>query len=234
MAIVTGAKKGIEIALSNVKNKKASNSSNTQSKSLTSSAYDIYSQAIAKQNDLLLQQQEQMRKQRENQLNSTVNANNLAAEKSMNEAYILKMQAERDMPQKLRAYGISGGAAESTVNDLNNSYMNSRAEIDAQRLQANAQAKMAYDDGISSDWQNYLSALLKLQSNIPTQTKSSGAKTAVTSQESASDATVSQPVLPNTQNSDTVALNAALISKYLAMGLTIQEINKILKFGGNK
>ena len=67
------------------------------------------------------------------------------------------------MPQQLKALGISGGASESTLAGIENTYMNNRASIEAARNQANSLARQNYSTGVTDDYMDYLSALAKLK-----------------------------------------------------------------------
>ena len=60
------------------------------------------------------------------------------------QAYITRMQAQRDMPQQLAAQGIRGGATETTLNNIYNNYLNAR----------NA-AKSSYDESTGALSSNY-------------------------------------------------------------------------------
>lgn len=60
------------------------------------------------------------------------------------QAYITRMQAQRDMPQQLAAQGIRGGATETTLNNIYNNYLNAR----------NA-AKASYDESTGALSSNY-------------------------------------------------------------------------------
>jgi len=106
--------------------------------------------------DLYRQQYELAEKRRKARLDATINANNQAADRSLNDAYIAYMLQQRNLPQQLRANGINGGATETTLGDMNNTYMNNRYNIMANRDNANAQARLAYDDGLAGDYGTYL------------------------------------------------------------------------------
>lgn len=60
------------------------------------------------------------------------------------QAYITRMQAQRDMPQQLAAQGIRGGATETTISNIYNNYLNAR----------NA-AKSSYDESTGALSSNY-------------------------------------------------------------------------------
>ncbi|MBR6608632.1 MAG: hypothetical protein IKK99_00270 [Oscillospiraceae bacterium] len=127
---------------------------------------DLYKQQeelAAKQRDdlkaTLLAQNEAAKKQREAALNASLDANNQAADKSLKEAYIAYMLGKRNMPQELKAMGISGGATETTLADAHNTYMNNRFGIEEGRNDANAIARRDYDTGVNSDYVDYLAAV---------------------------------------------------------------------------
>ena len=123
---------------------------------------------LAKQRDerkkVLEKQNEAMKKQRENALADSLEANNKAADKSLNEAYVAYMLSKRNLAQQLKALGISGGGSETVVTDMSNTYANNRFGIEDGRNTANAAARRDYDSGINSDYIDYLSALAKIDS----------------------------------------------------------------------
>ncbi len=105
----------------------------------------------------LYQQQYDLRaKNRKRQLDATIKANNEAADKNLNEAYVRYMLQQKNLPQQLRAMGINGGATETTLGDMNNTYMNSRNSINAQRDNANLQAQLAYDNRVADAYNTLL------------------------------------------------------------------------------
>lgn len=69
------------------------------------------------------------------------------------QAYITRMQAQRDMPSQLAAQGIRGGATETTLNNLYNNYLNARNT-----------AKASYDDSTGALSSNYNTNLASLGS----------------------------------------------------------------------
>jgi len=131
-----------------------------------SSLYSAYASALDRQYQLLQEQQALAEKQRRAAMEATINANNQAADKSLKEAYIANMLAKRNMPQQLKSAGISGGATETTLADLQNSYMNNRFNIEQNRNDANAQARLAFDNGVASDYGNYLAKQYELQGTL--------------------------------------------------------------------
>lgn len=128
--------------------------------------YGAYASAVDQQNNLLKQQQELMERQRRRAMEATVNANNQAADNSLKEAYIANMLAKRNLPQQLKAVGVSGGASETTLADIQNTYMNNRFGIEANRNDANRQARLAYDNGVLGDYSDYLAKEFELKKGL--------------------------------------------------------------------
>lgn len=60
---------------------------------------------------------------------------NRNSDSAQQQAYINYMMGKRDLPQQMAAQGLSGGAAESTLAGMYNSYGNSRNSIDTDRNQ---------------------------------------------------------------------------------------------------
>lgn len=128
--------------------------------------YGAYASAVDQRNSLLKQQQEMMERQRRRAMEATVNANNQAADNSLKEAYIANMMAKRNLPQQLKAAGVSGGATETTMSDIENTYMNNRFGIEANRNNANLQARLAYDNGVMGDYSDYLAKEFELKKGL--------------------------------------------------------------------
>lgn len=59
---------------------------------------------------------------------------NTATEDAQRQAYIKRMQDEKDIQQQLQAMGISGGATESTLSGIKSAYGNNRADIEKAKL----------------------------------------------------------------------------------------------------
>lgn len=57
-----------------------------------------------------------------------------ARNSSLRQAYIKHMQDSRALPQQMQAYGISGGASETTLANLNNAYGTNRTNIQNEAL----------------------------------------------------------------------------------------------------
>jgi hypothetical protein len=111
---------------------------------------------------LYKQQYDLAEKQRKRRLDATIQANNDAAERSLADAYVAYMLQQRNLPQQLRANGINGGATETTLGDLSNTYQNSRNKIMLGRDDANAQARLAYDSRVAEDYDKFLTNKINL------------------------------------------------------------------------
>ena len=190
------------------------------------STYTSYATELDRQNNILLQQYELAEKQRKAAMNATISANNQAADASLNQAYIANMQAKKNLPQQLKAAGISGGASESTLAGIENTYMNNRASIEAARNQANGLARQNYSTGVTDDYMDYLSALAKLKNTTTKTTKAKG--TAATQPQTTSDS----------YNSMTVSLGKntytlpQLITSLSAIGMSDENIERFLNSNG--
>ena len=131
-----------------------------------SGLYAAYAAAIEKQNQLLQQQYALEEQQRRAAMEATINANNQAADKSLKEAYVANMLAKKNLPQQMKAVGISGGASETTLADLQNTYMNNRFGIEENRNDANNQARQAYNAGVVGDYSKFLAKQYDLQGTL--------------------------------------------------------------------
>ena len=222
---------------------KSGGSKSVKSNSSTSSAtaaYNAYAAAIERQNALLRQQQELARQRREAQMNATINANNLEAEKSLNDAYILNMMQKKNLPQELKALGISGGVSESTLGDIENTYMNNRANIDMERNNANAKARLAYENGVNEDYSDYLARYAKLNESLISKAfAKSSSKSSSKKSESKRDKEKTDIGAIN--NSDYVTLDDGRVIKYSDLaesykkfGFDPDEIDNIIKQRKNK
>ena len=116
-------------------------------------------------------------KNRDSQLESLLSAYNYGkgqvnqdADRSLQEAYISRMQAQRTLPQMLSAQGITGGLSETTAAGLLNNYGNSRNSIETGRAQNLASLLNTYQTGKAEAEQNYNTLLAQaydqLQQNI--------------------------------------------------------------------
>ena len=111
---------------------------------------------------------------------------NQQADKSQQQAYINYMLTKRDMPQMLAVQGVNGGAAESTLAGMQNTYGNARNEIDTGRnnslaellnqLNANkASAQQSYNNSLSDLENSRMSYQLELEQALANQIASAEA-----------------------------------------------------------
>lgn len=83
--------------------------------------------------DTLKEQLTRGREEAQRTYDSAVGNLNTNTDKALAEAYVAKMNGQRNLAQQLAAAGISGGGAESTLLGLENSYANNRASLESQR-----------------------------------------------------------------------------------------------------
>ena len=189
--------------------------------------------------DLYRQQYENQERQRRRALEATIKANNDAARRSMNDAYIQYMLQQRNLPQQLRAAGINGGATETTIGDLNNTYMNNRNAIALNRDQANAQAQLAFDNGLAGDYGQYLANQIGLASATyggGSSSRSSGGGTYRTASGNARTTSAPTAFAGGGFNNSGSSLQAR-INQLVRRGVSENEIRRILGLnyvqGGN-
>ena len=126
---------------------------------------DSYSAQRKAQEDFLKQQQANQAKQLQNQVNKTISQLETAKKQygqtyhdNARQAYIQKMQAQRDLPQQLAAQGVSGGLSESGNIALNTAYGN---QLSGYKRDYNDQLSDV-DQNIYNARQDYNSALADL------------------------------------------------------------------------
>lgn len=83
---------------------------------------------------------------------------NADASKAMQEAYVNRMMAQKNLQQQLTAQGLSGGASESAVAGLINNYGNARNEIDTTRNNNLSNLEQNYNQNLADIMQNYYNA----------------------------------------------------------------------------
>lgn len=129
---------------------------------------------IEEQNRLRQEQLNLKRQQAEAHYNSRVKNINSGADEMQRQAYIVKKQGERILPQQLKAVGISGGDSESTIQNINASYKGNRYNTDIARQKSISEAAAdkdglnikAYNDfleGRANDIQSYKGNILNAQ-----------------------------------------------------------------------
>lgn len=190
-------------------------------------ARSAYARAIDEQNRLLLEQQELAEKQRRAAMEATIKANNKAANKSLREAYIANMLSKRNLPQQLKAIGVSGGASETTLADIENTYMNNRFGIEEQRNEANARARAAYDAGVAGDYSQYLAKAYELQGTIADNLKAAGTSTGTPTARQQLNGYSAEAV-----STDNEAAVLYLTQQYIKEGWSREQIEKMLRQQG--
>lgn len=216
----------------------ASNSISAEEAAYQAYLLEAMQQQRASQERLLKEQFDRQEQQRRDNLNATIKANNDNAEAALREAYIANMMAQRNLPQQLKANGISGGATETTYADIMNTYMNNRNNIEKEKLNANAQARLAFDNGVADDYNDYLTNQYKLAgSNAETALKA--AQSSIKTKSSGSTGTKSSGGGSTTREqtrqqlqaiNGTVATN--LTAYYKSLGYSDDQIKKILQGSG--
>ena len=130
------------------------------------------------------------------------------------------------MPQQLKAAGISGGGSETVLTDIENSYANSRMDIEAARNQANSLARQNYSTGVTDDYMDYLSALAKVKNTTTKTTKAKG--TTATQPQTTSD---SYNAMTVTHGKNTYTL-PQLITTLSSIGMSDENIERFLNSNG--
>lgn len=175
--------------------------------------YDVYARAVDEQNRLLKEQRDLAERQRRASMEATITANNMAADKSLKEAYIANMLAKKNLPQQLKALGISGGRSETTLADIENTYMNNRFGIEDGRNDANLKARLAYDDGVAGDYAQYLTKAFDLQGTFADRLAGLGTAKATGGTTSAPATTAAGYKVGNITANDEVDLYLKLMEK---------------------
>ncbi|MEG2769351.1 MAG: hypothetical protein RR902_00870 [Oscillospiraceae bacterium] len=91
---------------------------------------------------------------------------NATTDKALRESYLAKRGEERNLPQLLKANGISGGGAESTYLGLSNNYGNSRNNLEVGRQDGISELSAALARIKAQNAQNYQNALFSNGKNI--------------------------------------------------------------------
>ncbi len=184
-------------------------------------AQSAYARAIGEQNRILMEQQALAERQRKAALDATIKANNKAADKSLREAYIANMLSKKNLPQQLKAVGVSGGASETTLADIQNTYMNNRFGIEEQRNEANAQARQAYNAGVAGDYNNFLTKQYELQGTLADNLRKMGSSSAAAEPQSVKGYKIDSMGITATSEAD-------LFRKLVAGGLTQEQAEQYL------
>ena len=81
------------------------------------------------------------------------------AASSLRQAYINRMQSQRNLGQQMSAMGLSGGATETTLANMLNNYGNARNEINTTENKNLSNLEGNYSDNLSQAMQAYNSAV---------------------------------------------------------------------------
>lgn len=115
--------------------------------------------AYAKRGDLLQQNYAGTQSQLQGQYDYGAQGVNQNADRAQQQAYINYMMSKRDLPQQLSALGINGGASESRLAGLYNSYGNARNEVDAGRNSDLAMLRNTLNQNLAGADQTYKNQL---------------------------------------------------------------------------
>ena len=102
---------------------------------------------------------EETRNQLANQYNRSKQSITDDAADSLRQAYINKMQSQRNLGQQMSALGLNGGATETTLANMLNNYGNARNEIQTTQNKNLSNLEGNYSDNLSQAIQAYNSAV---------------------------------------------------------------------------
>lgn len=85
--------------------------------------------------------------------------------RAMQEAYISRMMAEKQLADQLDAYGLTGGASESVMANLRNNYMNNRAGVEERTQNSLKDLFQTFLGNMSNARQNYNQSLMSAAQN---------------------------------------------------------------------
>lgn len=114
------------------------------------SGADWYSEALAAQQRARQKAYDAAAAAQRQQYQNSVNQVNSAAEKALQDAYVNRMQSQRTMNQGLTAQGMTGGASETALSRLLNSYENSRNSTENARLDNLSTLETTYLNNMAS------------------------------------------------------------------------------------
>lgn len=120
--------------------------------SALNSAYDNQMSSLSKNLD-------ETRNQLANQYNRSKQNITDDAAASLRQAYINRMQSQRNLGQQMSAMGLSGGATETTLANMLNNYGNARNEINTMQNKNLSNLEGNYSDNLSQAMQAYNSAV---------------------------------------------------------------------------
>ena len=83
--------------------------------------------------------------------------------RALQEAYISRMMAQKQLADQLDAYGLSGGASESVMANLINNYLSNRANVEEKVQTSLKDLLQSYLSNLSNARQNYNQSLMNAQ-----------------------------------------------------------------------
>ena len=100
-----------------------------------------------------------------NQFTNSKNELEAARRRALQEAYISRMMQEKSLADQLDAYGLTGGASESVMANINNNYANNRYAVE-ENLQNNLRDLLQkYLENLSGARERYNNSLMNAQNN---------------------------------------------------------------------
>ena len=125
-------------------------------------ADDAYNRNVSAMNDAFNQRGDLLKsnldsalKNLETDYNASRDAINRDATEAAREAYINRMMSQRNLAQNMAAQGLSGGASETTLAGLENSYGNARNQIATTANENLGDLEDLYSKNRNSAWQSY-------------------------------------------------------------------------------
>lgn len=130
-------------------------------------AYEDYMrQAAEAQQRALEEQYQRSLEQLQNAFNRNKTTLNTSADDAKRQAYINYMTGRRNLSQELANNGLTGGASESIMANLYNTYGNNRAAIDRDYANALEQLGAQYEQGVATLGNNYGGEYADVLSNL--------------------------------------------------------------------
>lgn len=116
---------------------------------------DALNSAYGKRGELLKGNYDSTLKSLEADYNASKESINNDAAKSLREAYINRMQSQKNLAQNMAAQGLSGGASETTMAGLSNNYGNARNNIETTANENLGNLRNLYDKNRNAALQAY-------------------------------------------------------------------------------
>ena len=101
----------------------------------------------------------------DSQLNASRDELENTRRRALQEAYISRMMQEKNLADQLDAYGLTGGASESVMANMRNTYANNRNEVEQNTQNNLRDLLLKYLENVTNARQGYNDSLLKAQSS---------------------------------------------------------------------